>query len=263
MIMAALKQSHVIHTNRKRPFSKKTQGREPKVETLTTNAPQKTELSTMSRMMLDGESMSSKLAEYVGSLSREDFNILVSYLSVNGMKDAMATLSTYPFIERKPGLTSKDDELIDLKDFGEVLCHYIYHDGGPGAFSNTQNHRYILLLYSAYYPSFTVRINAVEKFLMGYIKDLLDFKDVILHTPYPETAEHILNRLISTRLVTPKGTSYDSSLMAWHNDCVKYRGDNDPVTKVLESKLEELNMEDTQSSSNVEPWGSPVPTYIN
>jgi hypothetical protein len=192
-----------------------------------------------------------KLTGFSSTLERDHFDMLLYCLSVANMKNTIARLASYPFIERNPGFDSyyqnlrPDDKLIDLKDFAEVLCHYIDCDGGPKAFEDTNNHNYVLLLYCAYHPSYAARIRAIEDFILKYFEDPLDFKEVILHTPYPETARYILNRLIKCGMITLEGDGFrsDSSLMIWHDDSLKYRGTDDPITNVIELILKEFGID--------------------
>lgn len=186
----------------------------------------------------------SQVASYSGSLSREHLDMLVYCLSLAQMKGVMARMATYPFFERNPGFEAdcsasiREKGLISLKDYAEVLCHYMDCDGGPKAFSHTQDHNYVLLMYSAFHPSFAARIRAVENFFLVHFREPLDFKEAVLHTPYPETAGHILDKLLGSGMMAVKGSASDNSLIIWYYDCISYRGSDDRVAKEFEARLE-------------------------
>lgn len=189
-----------------------------------------------------------KLSHFSSTLSRGHFDMLAYCLSIAGMKNTIARLSGYPFIERNLGFEAQrkgpglEEDLIGLKDFCEVLCHYIDCDGGPKAFAQTPNHNYVLLMYSAFHTSHAARIRAIEDFFKIYLDDdLYEIKEVLLNTPYPKSAEFIIDKLLSSRMMSLVGDegTVENSLIVWYLDCLNVLGDESPVTKMLEEKLEQ------------------------
>ncbi len=228
-----------------------------------------------------------KIACHFGTLRGRHLKMLIDSLTIAGMKEIVSQIAGYPFMERNPALEEhcremvKEKRLIDLPTFGKVMCEAIALEGGPKAFFNTDGYKYVQLLYATYSPNYASRNHAIDEYIKAcngedlLELEILELKDAVLHTPYPESAIRIIDKLLSAKLISIPEISQaleaiaipmplikdrkcflvmmddedkdaqkpQNSLLIWYYDCDKVRGKDDEVTKHLGSLVGKHNID--------------------